>query len=145
MVEDGQAERSCSNLKVLLSIGGWTYGPNFARIAEPYWRAAFVKSAVRLVEDVGLDGLDVRRLTFIICCSADFFKIDYEFPKSPAEAQGYVDLLHELRHGLSKVAENKGRPRNQYQLTVAAPCGWENMCALKVKEMDQVSLASMMK
>lgn len=44
------------NLKVLLSIGGWSYSPNFERIADPKWRQSFVQSAVRLVEDVGLDG-----------------------------------------------------------------------------------------
>ena len=39
-----------------MSIGGWTYSPNFERISDNRWREAFVRSAVRLVEDVGLDG-----------------------------------------------------------------------------------------
>ncbi|RSH88865.1 Endochitinase 1 [Saitozyma podzolica] len=110
------------NLKVLLSIGGWTYSPNFANIAQPGWRAAFVSSAIKLVEDVGLDGLD----------------IDYEYPKSPSDAQGYVSLLHELRAGLEHLAASKRRPRGQYQLTVAAPCGWDNMQVLRIREMDEV-------
>jgi len=29
---------------------------NFVGITQPQWRAAFVRSAVKLVEDVGLDG-----------------------------------------------------------------------------------------
>jgi len=39
-----------------MSIGGWSYSPNFANICNQTWRDAFVRSAVRLVEDVGLDG-----------------------------------------------------------------------------------------
>ncbi|OWZ66019.1 hypothetical protein AYX14_06066 [Cryptococcus neoformans] len=110
------------NLKVLLSIGGWSFSPNFAGIVHPKWRSTFVQSAVKLVEDVGLDGLD----------------IDYEYPKTPRDAEAYVDLLRELRHGLEQLAQSKGKPQGQYQLTVAAPCGWEQMQVLRVREMDQV-------
>ncbi|KAK8854649.1 hypothetical protein IAR55_003388 [Kwoniella newhampshirensis] len=110
------------NLKVLLSIGGWSYSPNFANIAHSHWRSSFVRSAVNLVEDVGLDGLD----------------IDYEFPKTSHDADGYVKLLHELRAGLEHLAQSKRQRPGQYQLTVAAPCGWDNMQVLKVREMDQV-------
>ncbi|WWD19210.1 hypothetical protein CI109_103668 [Kwoniella shandongensis] len=108
------------NLKVLLSIGGWTYSPNFANIGNSSWRSTFVRSAVKLVEDVGLDGLD----------------IDYEYPKNSSDANGYVQLLHDLRAGLENLASSKGQSRGTYQLTVAAPCGMGNMQILKVKEMD---------
>ncbi|WVQ90601.1 hypothetical protein IAS59_004382 [Cryptococcus gattii] len=110
------------NLKVLLSIGGWSFSPNFAGIVHPKWRSTFVQSAVKLVEDVGLDGLD----------------IDYEYPKTPRDAEAYVALLRELRQGLEQLAQSKGKPQGQYQLTVAAPCGWEQMQVLRVREMDQV-------
>lgn len=109
------------NLKVLLSIGGWTYSPNFEFISNPSWRQAFVTSSVKLVEDVGLDGLD----------------IDYEYPKTSQDAEGYVYLLQELRLALDHLASTKGRPHGQYELTVAAPCGWDNMQVLLVREMDQ--------
>jgi hypothetical protein len=66
------------------------------------------------------------------------FQIDYEYPKSPSDAQGYVSLLHELRAGLEHLAASKRRPRGQYQLTVAAPCGWDNMQVLRIREMDEV-------
>jgi chitinase len=58
----------------------------------------------KLLEDYGLDGIDV----------------DYEYPQNSEQAQGYVDLLRELRHGLDDHARNKGA-NYRFLLTVRTP------------------------
>ncbi|PSR74615.1 hypothetical protein PHLCEN_2v9681 [Hermanssonia centrifuga] len=109
------------HLKVLLSIGGWTYSPTFHPIVvSPQLRAKFVASAIRLLEDNGLDGLDV----------------DYEYPSDEVQARGYVELLKELRHGLDEHARKKGTDY-RFLLTIAAPCGPDNYKKLFVREMDR--------
>ncbi|TFK44697.1 glycoside hydrolase superfamily [Crucibulum laeve] len=109
------------HLKVLLSIGGWTYSPSFHPVViNPAARAKFVQSAVKLLEDYGLDGLDV----------------DYEYPTNDAEAIGYVALLKELRTALDDHAKSKGADY-KFLLTIAAPCGPDNYKKLRIGEMDK--------
>jgi chitinase len=115
-------KRAHRHLKVLLSIGGWTYSPSFHPVVvSRALRAAFVRSAVRLVEDYGFDGLD----------------IDYEYPGDRAQAEGYVHLLRELREALDELAHKTGESGGRFSLTVAAPCGSGNYEKLHIKEMDR--------
>lgn len=109
------------NMKVLLSIGGWTYSSNFASPASTEsGRRTFAQSAVRLLKDLGLDGLD----------------IDWEYPKSDAEAQNFVDLLHAVRHELEQYSHSlKHRPH--FLLTVACPAGPSNFQIMKLRQMDE--------
>lgn len=108
------------HLKVLLSIGGWTYSPQFHPVVvDPSLRARFVQSSVKLLEDYGLDGLD----------------IDYEYPQTDTQAKGYVHLLRELREALDRHATQKGA-NYRFLLSIAAPCGPDNYKKLHVREMD---------
>jgi chitinase len=110
------------NLKVLLSIGGWTYSSNFARpAADPALRANFARTAVQLLKDRGFDGLDV----------------DWEYPKDAQEAQHMVDLLRALRAELDAYAASlPGSPH--FLLTIAAPAGTENYQKLKLDQLGVV-------
>lgn len=59
---------------------------------------------MKLVEDYGLDGID----------------IDWEYPKNDGEASNYVALLKVVRQGLDELAVKKGEMNNGYELTIAA-------------------------
>ena len=93
-------------MKVLLSIGGWTYSPSFHPVVvNPTFRARFVQSSVKILEDYGLDGLDV----------------DYEYPGNDEQARGYVELLKEMRIELDKRAQKNGNGCNFLLSVSSAP------------------------
>ncbi|KAF9586704.1 hypothetical protein BGW38_008627 [Lunasporangiospora selenospora] len=114
-------KRQHRHLKVSLSIGGWTWSTNFAEVAsEPSKRANFVRTSIELMNDLGLDGLD----------------IDWEYPKSHDDASNYVTLLRELRHGLDNYQQEKGDPI-PYLLTGAMPTGETQYSLLHLSEMNR--------
>ncbi|KAK3117619.1 Chitinase 4 [Teratosphaeriaceae sp. CCFEE 6253] len=109
------------SLKVLLSIGGWTYSANFCVPASTdAGRRTFARSAVALLKNLGFDGLD----------------LDWEYPKSEAESRDFVALLQAVREELEAYAHSlPARPH--FLLTVASPAGPSNCQWLKLREMDR--------
>ncbi|KAG6873710.1 hypothetical protein C0995_012174 [Termitomyces sp. Mi166 len=109
------------NLKVLLSIGGWTYSQSghFDFVTSASASATFVTSAVQLIEDYGFDGID----------------LDFEYPSSDAQGQGFADLLTALRTAFTSLAAKKG-DQVSYQLTAAVAAGPANYQYLKVSQMN---------
>lgn len=99
------------HLKLMLSIGGWTYSPNFHPVVvDPSARKEFVRSSIKLLEDFGLDGLD----------------IDYEYPSNDAQASGYTELLRLLREGLDEHAQKKGNGC-RFELSVSQRTGHQSV------------------
>lgn len=101
------------HLKVVASVGGWGGSDPFFHLAnDPARRAVFVASAQRFLrEHPAFDGID----------------IDWEHPGSnsavngvalgsPADGQGYADLMTDLRRGLDVLTAETGR---LYLLTTA--------------------------
>ncbi|EAU86796.2 class V chitinase ChiB1 [Coprinopsis cinerea okayama7 len=110
------------DLKVLLSIGGWTYSQagHFNFVTNPTARAKFISDAVQLIEDYGFDGID----------------IDYEYPSTPEQGQGLADLVTSLRTALTQLASRKGES-NPYLITAAVGAGPAGYSNLKVAQMDR--------
>lgn len=70
------------NLKTVLSVGGWSYRENFKpALATEQGRVKFAESALALVKDLGLDGVDV----------------DWEYPESGDDSDNLVDAVKRLR------------------------------------------------
>jgi chitinase len=109
------------SLKVLLSIGGWTYSSNFPVAASTAaGRQKFASSAVELIKNLGFDGLD----------------IDWEYPKSQNEARDFVELLRACRQAMDTYSSTLPHPHH-FELTVACPCGSQNYNNMDIRGMDQ--------
>ncbi|KAF2967802.1 hypothetical protein GQX73_g5736 [Xylaria multiplex] len=113
-------KRRNRGLKILLSVGGWTYSANFKQPAStPAGREAFASSCVELVKNLGFDGID----------------IDWEYPQSAEEAADYVALLQAVRGALDAYAAASAGGHH-FELTVACPAGAQNYDKLDIAGMD---------
>lgn len=108
------------NLKVLLSIGGWSYSSNFATPASsPAGREKFAQTAVALLKDLPFDGLDV----------------DWEYPQTPQEGSNFVALLSAIRHELDKYAISlPSKPH--FLLTAASLAGPQHFPNIPFRDLD---------
>lgn len=102
-------------LKVLLSVGGWSWSKHFSDAAlTAQSRKTFVDSAIDLIERYNLDGLDV----------------DWEYPGQPGasnayrpqDKQNFTLLLEELRERLDR---ETGQTHKRLYLTIAAEASEE--------------------
>ncbi|XP_071870555.1 chitinase 7 [Bombus fervidus] len=104
-------KKASPSLKVLLAIGGWSFGTQkFKDMSSTrYARQTFIYSAISYLRDRNFDGLD----------------IDWEYPKGGDDKKNYVLLLKELREAFEAEAQEKKMPR--LLLTAAVPVGPDNV------------------
>lgn len=99
-------------LRVVLSIGGWGAGGFSEAAATAEGRARFASSAMALLREYDLDGLD----------------IDWEYPAHPGPGIGHSDddrrTFVQLLQALRAALDEEGRDRDRrYLLTIAAADG----------------------
>jgi chitinase len=129
----GLLKQKNRNLKVMLSIGGWTY-TNTNKHMDPVGASAtamttFVNSCVNMIKNYGFDGID----------------IDWEYPQTTQQGAQFLALLKAVRAALDEYADflarNKGyaqEARPHFLLSIAAPAGEDNYRRLPLGQMAGV-------
>jgi chitinase len=120
------------NLKVLISLGGWTWSSGFSDAALPGNRAAFVQSCI----DLFIRGNFAAGLSYPGIF--DGIDIDWEYPGAcgntcnfrPEDTQNFTALLAEFRRQLNAV-------RPGLLLTIAAPAGQDKIAKIEVANISQ--------
>jgi chitinase len=111
IVELNSLKAGKPGLKVLVSVGGWTWSGGFSDAAlTEESRAKFARSCAAFVKEYQLDGID----------------LDWEYPNQPGagnihrpeDVQNFTLMLKAVREELDLMAENEAKG-NHYLLTIA--------------------------
>ncbi len=110
-----RAAKARHGVALTLCVGGWNRSAGFAPMAaSPGARRRFVGELARFCVDNGFDGVD----------------LDWEHPKTPAEAEDHASLLAAAREAFG--------PR-RLALTIAV-AGWQDLSPRAIGAVDAVNL-----
>ncbi|HLI70195.1 MAG TPA: glycosyl hydrolase family 18 protein [Ktedonobacteraceae bacterium] len=132
------------NLKILLSIGGWTYSKYFSdAAATASSRQTFVSSCINMFLKgnlpTGIDG-DPSGGTASAAGIFDGFDIDWEYPGvlghvgnhyGPQDTANYTLLLQEFRNELDSYGASIGK---HFLLTAAVPSGQDKIAMIQTNQ-----------
>jgi chitinase len=122
------------NLKVILSVGGWTYTQVNKHMDTPMatvaGRQKFAATCVDMIKNYGFDGIDV----------------DWEYPQDTVQGSQFLALLKEIRGQMDDYAEtlkfgNEAgeEMKPKFVLSIAAPAGKTNYRNLPLQQISQVT------
>jgi chitinase len=136
------------NLKILLSIGGWTYSKYFSdAAATTASRQAFASSCINMFIKGNLPpdpNYGVTPAAGAISGLFDGFDIDWEYPGStgghlgnivsPNDGANYTLMLQEFRNELNTLTQTTG---HTYYLTAALPSGQDKIGKIQTNQIAQ--------
>ncbi|MFO7890527.1 MAG: glycoside hydrolase family 18 protein [bacterium] len=115
-----------NNVKVMVSIGGWTDSDLFPHIAaDAAKRKVFAHSCIHQIKTYGFDGID----------------IDWEYPGyephkgSPLDKENFNLLLQTIRDSLNVLETQTGK---QYLLSAALPANPEHVAKIDIKTITHI-------
>jgi chitinase len=95
-----------SNVKVILSLGGWGWDKQFAGIvSKPESEDRYVNAILEIVDTYDYDGID----------------LDWEYPDTKEEIVGFERLAKRFRKLLDELGKKKGRSMLQTMAAAAHP------------------------
>jgi chitinase len=135
------------NLKILLSIGGWTYSKYFSDVAaSSASRQTFVRSCINMFIKgnlpTGISG-DPSGGPASAAGIFDGFDIDWEYPGvlghvgnhyGPQDKANYTLLLQEFRNELDSYGASIGK---HFELTAAVPSGQDKIMQIQTNQIGQ--------
>jgi chitinase len=140
MKQLGLLKQQNRNLKVMLSIGGWTY-TNEKKHLDPVGESdtatkKFAASCVDMIKNYGFDGIDV----------------DWEYPQDEEQGKQFLALLRAIRAALDAYAKSLAKDKTyakeaqpHFLLSIAAPAGAENYGNLPLKDVaDELDFINLM-
>jgi chitinase len=142
------------HLKVLISLGGWSWSGGFSDAALPQNRQSFVAECIRVFIDGDLPVVDNAGGPGVLAGVFDGIDLDWEYPigicvgqpgcrSRPEDPQNFVELVAEFRRQLDVKGAQTGR---RYELTAAVAAGIDKIermvIAPLVPHLDVISVMS---
>lgn len=135
------------NMKIGISVGGWTRSGDFAAVAaDPAKRANFAKNITKFVDYLGYDFVDIDWEYPTAVRASDpagnGVTIDEGCPGTEADTKNFTLLMQEIRDELDALGKQNDK---YYELSVAMSASPAMMAKIEYdKVMDIVDFANMM-